>query len=321
MINPPYQQILAETQFHPILFDIGASGSTPSIWKPIAHHSIYVGFDPDLRDLREISDGTFFKGTIVNKAITSEPEQNEGQFYFTRSPYCSSTLHPDNAALSNYLFAGLFDVVGQDHVPTATLDTVVTQLDLPGIDWIKTDTQGTDLRIFNSLNEPMRSHVLAVDVEPGLIDAYQGEDLFVDTHRDLVQQGFWLSEATICGTQRVSQTALSHLLAHKTGITYNMIQWGVRTSPCWCEARYLRSIEWLTQHNLPQRAYVLLWVFALIDGQPGYALDVALAYEQVFGKDSIAETMQQKTRSILQRTIWQALFQKALLRLARRFLL
>ena len=59
------------------------------------------------------------------------------------------------------------------------------RLSLSGIDWLKTDSQGTDLRIFNSLRPEVRSRVLAIDIEPGLIDAYVGEDLFVDAHKEL----------------------------------------------------------------------------------------------------------------------------------------
>lgn len=315
------RKILSGQDIHPVLVDIGASAGAPTIWNDLAPHSIYVGFDPDQRDLRELSDGRYYRGTIVNKAVTSEPGRDEARFYFTRSPHCSSTLHPDNAALSAYLFASLFEVTSQGSVPTITLDAVVAQLDLPGIDWFKTDSQGTDLRLFNSLNDPVRTRVLAVDIEPGLIDAYQGEDLFVDAHRDLVQQGFWLSDMNVCGTQRIHQATLSKLLAERTGMTYGMIQQSVRASPGWCEARYLRTLEWLKEHNLSSREYVLLWAFALVDRQAGYALDVALAYEQIFGKDTIAETMQQEMASLFPRTARQMLLRpQPYIRLAKQLL-
>jgi len=301
------QALLTRHDIHPVLVDIGASAGTPAIWNDLATHAIYIGFDPDQRDLQELSDGHYYKGTIVNKAVTSTPGQDQATFYFTNSPYCSSTLPPDNAALSNYLFANLFEVTSQGNVPTTTLDDVVAQLNLPCIDWFKTDSQGTDLRLFTSLNESTRSRVLAIDIEPGLIDAYQGEDLFVTAHSDLIQQGFWLSDMNVCGTQRIHQATLRKLLTDKAGITYGMLQQNIRKSPGWCEARYLRTLDWLKQHNLSQREYVLLWVFALVDNQIGYALDVALAYEQVFGKDTTAETMQQEVTSLIQRAARQML--------------
>jgi hypothetical protein len=44
------------------------------------------------------------------------------------------------------------------------------------IDWFKTDTQGTDLRLFKTLPSKIADHVLAAEFEPGILDAYIGED-------------------------------------------------------------------------------------------------------------------------------------------------
>src|SRR6185503_6525843 len=104
-----------------------------------------------------------------------------------------------------------------------TLDAVVKRLGLTGIDWLKVDTQGTDLRIFTTLSANVRSGVLAIDLEPGLIDAYQGEDLFVDTHKTLTQSGFWLSNLDVRGVARMKRSTLEFLTsAH--GIGYEQIE-------------------------------------------------------------------------------------------------
>ena len=39
------------------------------------------------------------------------------------------------------------------------------------IDWYKSDSQGTDLRIFDTLLDVVKDRVLAVDFEPGILDA------------------------------------------------------------------------------------------------------------------------------------------------------
>ena len=70
------------------------------------------------------------------------------------------------------------------------------------------------------------------------------------------------------------------------------IRRAVRPSPGWCEARYLRTIGWLTDNRFGQREHVLLWAFALLDGQLGFALDLALEYERAFGKSVIPEAME-----------------------------
>src|SRR5437016_11393833 len=114
-------RLLVELDIHPVLIDIGASGAPPDIWDLIAPHSTYVGFDPDLREMHEISDGRFQRAVIVNEAVSAE-EVREVLFYLTKSPYCSSTLPPDTGALSDYIFSDLFAVEKETTVRATTLN-------------------------------------------------------------------------------------------------------------------------------------------------------------------------------------------------------
>jgi hypothetical protein len=268
----------------PVLVDVGASDSPPKIWDTISSQAIYLGFDPDRRELPDIPHDRYLRSIIIDKALTAFSDQRSVNFYLTRSPYCSSILLPDQASLSNYLLSDLFVVEKEVSVPATTLTALLEDLSLPGVDWFKTDSQGTDLRLFQSLPDQLRSQVLAVDVEPGLIDAYQGEDLFVDTHRELVKQGFWLSNILIGGAIRMRRST-----ADKIGDRFSeLVTKSQRTSPVYCEARYLRDPEWLEKCGAGKERFLLLWVFAMIDEQYGFALDIADIYVKLFGLDEWA---------------------------------
>jgi hypothetical protein len=275
----------------PVLVDIGASGAPPKVWEPIAQRSIYVGFDPDRRELHDVAEGQYARSIIINKAVTSACDQNQVHFYLTQSSYCSSTLPPDTAALANYLFSDLFVVEREVFVLATPLNAVIDRLGLHGIDWFKTDSQGTDLRLFQSLKDNLRERVLAIDIEPGLIDAYRGEDLFVDAHRELLNQGFWLSSLDVRGMVRMKRTTLQAIISHRPELQDTHIYQSVRPSPGWCEARYLRTLESLRERNAEVRDYALLWVFAMIERQWGYALDIAHVYEQQFARDSVSSLL------------------------------
>lgn len=285
-------RLLQSQNLHPVLVDVGASGPPRGAWGPIASHSIYVGFDPDLREIRELKDSGFHRAFMINEAAVSEKGRTKAEFFLTRNPYCSSTLEPDLEALSSYLFTDLFRVERSASVPSTTFDLILQRLSLDRVDWFKTDSQGTDLRLFNSLPDPVRSRVLCVEIEPGLIDAYKGEDLFVDAHRDLLRQGFWLSDVRICGTVRIHQATLQNLMARCPGVDYKRIQKKHRISPGWAEATYLRSLERLALQNAAPQDYCLLWAFAVAGDQAGFALDTALAYENRFGPDETSKAMQ-----------------------------
>lgn len=287
--------LLSKLENHPVLIDVGASGKPPEIWEAISKHSIYVGFDPDLRDIHEPTDGHFHQTIIVNEAVTDKQENDQINFYLTRFPHCSSALQPDLLSLNNFIFADLFSPEKVIQVRAITLNSVLDRLSLKRLDWLKLDTQGTDLRIFNSLEDNIRSHILAVDIEPGLIDAYLEEDLFVDVHKDLIKQGFWLANLNVRGSVRLKRTTLERVIDE--GISPEMINLHHKRSPGWCEARYLRTIDWLTQGNFIKSDYILLWAFSMLDQQFGFSLDVGFEYERVFGKDDFSQLMINETIS------------------------
>ena len=261
----------------PVLIDIGASGSPPGLWEGIASHSIYVGFDPDSRDLNDVSDGLFLRSLIINRALTDIAGRAQVPLYLTRSPHCSSTLEPDTNALSEYLFAPRFEVQTTTDVACSTLDDVLDGVGLTEVSWIKTDSQGTDLRLFSSLSKSRRDHVMAVDMEPGLIDAYVGEDLFTTCHETMRKSGFWLSSLAVRGAARIQRSTLTREAERCSGIDEDLAQLALKTSPGWCECQYLRTLDFLEEENACERDYLLLWVFAVVQGQWGFALDVAHA--------------------------------------------
>ena len=96
-------QILHECEYNPILMDVGAAGMPPKIWEAISSKSIYIGFDPDLREMRESYQKEYLHSYTIPKAVSPKGDK-EVLFYLTESPYCSSTLQPNGKELSNYIF-------------------------------------------------------------------------------------------------------------------------------------------------------------------------------------------------------------------------
>ena len=290
--------LLTLAKIHPVLVDVGAAGGSPRIWQSIASRSIYVGFDPDLRDMTESTGGGFHRRVVLNKAVTSDPTRNEVEFHLTAYPHCSSTLAPDLASLSNYSFRDYFMTSGKGQVPAITLDATLALLKLDRIDWIKLDTQGIDLRLFQSLNHAAQSRTLAVDIEPSLVSCYEGEDLFVDSHRYLSQNGFWLANLNIGRVARIRKSTLDAIVPNPS-MQQIFAHRKLTKSPVWCEARYLRTLESLAQTHCDPREYILLWTFAMLDGQFGFALDVAIEYQNAFGHDNSFAAMEHEAKARL----------------------
>jgi hypothetical protein len=296
-------ELFAKNGIEPILVDVGASGGTPRIWQPIRQHSTYIGFDGDTREMQHHPQEQEFRhARFVHEVITAEPGAGGGtvRFYLTHSPWCSSTLRPNPLITDNFLSADSFIIEREEQVKASNLDEVVHRLSLERIDWMKIDTQGTDLRIYQSLDQPLRDRMLAIDVEPGLRGAYMGEDLFCDVHKRLMAEGFWLSNLRVCGLVRMRKTTLDELSKGDPTLDGEAISKTLRPTPGWTECRYLRSLESLAKVGATKRDYVALWVFATIDKQFGFGLDLALEYARLFGSDDSGQMMKAESLAQIQ---------------------
>lgn len=277
----------------PVLVDVGASGAPPAIWRSISAEATYVGFDPDSRELRENTAAGFLRSVVLPYAVVADPEATSTPLYLTRSPWCTSTLRPDNEALADYLFAPLFDVVSTTSAAATPFSRAIESASLGSVDWLKLDTQGTDLRLYQSVPAALRGRMLALDIEPGLIDAYQGEDHFVSAHAALTADGWWLSAARMQGSVRIRRASAARLA--EEGIDETAIATSTRTSPGWVEARYLRSITYLEAAGAGERELRLLWLFAMVDGQYGFAFDVLQSLASRFPNISELAVLQAET--------------------------
>jgi len=260
------EEILKSRQFEhqpPVLVDIGASGEIHPKWKPIALHSCCIAFDADDREFRikEEADKNYKRLVKINRIVSTKTE-SQAPFFLTRSPFCSSLLEPDRENLSPWLFKSLFDVVKISSLPSVTLEETLKTLDISYIDWLKTDTQGTDLRIYQSLPGEIRKNILAAEFEPGIMDAYKGEDKLYAVMNEMHREGYWLSSMQVKGTQRLNEKFARQIGDYLSGKI-------IRTSPCWAELTYFRNPTELSLRNV-----LLNIVFALLEKQYGYALEL-----------------------------------------------
>jgi FkbM family methyltransferase len=311
-------KLLDDLGIRPVLMDVGASGGPPAIWTDIAPYSTYIGFDPDLREIHEDKSSGFYRSVILNEAVTADKNASEIDFFLTRSPYCSTTLAPNPPAAAHWLERDCFAVEGRATVRATTIDSVLTRLNIPRLDWIKLDTQGTDRRLINSLCPHVFTRLMAIDTEPGLVEIYQCEDLFVDVHRDLTRKGFWLSSMHTDGLIRMRRETLGILRQVNPKIDDCYIRSATNVSPAYHEARYLRTLEWLVDHSMTQQEYMLLWIFALVDGQFGFALDVSVEFDRIFGETEASEQLKAVTWLLMSRVHRRRTLKSASAPVARR---
>lgn len=284
------KQILSQTCFidkPPVLVDVGASGKLRKIWKYIAPFSFYVAFDADTRDFKieEEAKATYRRAFVINRLVSDR--DGVKKFYLTKHPHCSSSLEPDLESLSKYHIKSFFEVEKQIELPAITLRSALESINISYIDWFKADTQGTDLRIFTSLGEEIINKILVAEFEPGILDAYRGEDKlykimeFFDKNKR-----FWCDECIIRGMVRMSEKDFNNL----SPFIKRFISCFDRPAAFWAEISYMNNME---EKSWEKRDYLLMIVFAIIKKHYGFAIEITRKASMIF-QDEIFKSLEKK---------------------------
>jgi len=257
----------------PVLLDIGASGSIHPKWKDIARYSICIAFDADDREIGyTVKESSGFKKLYIYNKIVTDKIIGKSEFYLTKSPYCSSLLQPNHESLNNWAFAELFEIEKKVILKAVALPMVLKEIGIHKIDWFKTDSQGIDLRLFDCLGDECINRVLVAEFEPGIINAYEGEDKLWRLMAYMDKHPFWMADINILGTQRICRETIN---AKLTALDKKMIHILLKTSPCWGEVVYFNMFPAYVMY-LDKRDFLLGWIFAVIERQYGFALEIAI---------------------------------------------
>jgi hypothetical protein len=256
----------------PVLLDIGAAGEIHPKWKRIAPYSVCIAFDADERELgfTKKETGAYRKMCVYN-CIASEATAGYADFFLTHSPHCSSLLKPQKDRLNVWAFSDLFEVERKSRMKTVPLSKVMEDAGAGKIDWFKSDSQGTDLRLFRSLGENGVDRVLVAEFEPGIIDAYEGEDKLWGILAYMEKRPFWMADLAIKGSQRIRRESIPD---HSSLLLRRFAPVVLKTSPGWGEMTYINTFPPDAEY-LDKRDYLLGWVFSMVEKQYGFALEIA----------------------------------------------
>lgn len=291
-----FRKVLERDEFKdkpPVLLDVGASKELNPKWKAFAKHAVCIAFDADDRKIGfMVKEDSRFKKLYSYNCIVSSTGEAESDFYLTRSPYCSSLLEPNREVLAQWHYAPMFDVVKVTKTNSKELKDVFAELGLGYVDWFKTDSQGTDLRLFQNIGPEMMGRVLVAEFEPGLQQFYKGEDTFLKVLDFMERRDFWISEITVKGSQRITH---DNLTQHFSPFQQKLAGVSMKTSPGWVEVEYINGFRC---QELGQREHLLGWVFATARDQHGFALNLAKQGAARFRDPIFDELLQSSVKSI-----------------------
>ncbi len=280
----------------PVLVDVGASGQIHGPWRHLAKYAVCVAFDADERDFGYVTDESGkYRKLVVYNCIVSDEAADRSDFYLTRSPHCSSLLEPDLTEVRHTAWGERFEVEKVVQLRTVDLASVLDELKIEAVDWFKTDSQGLDLRLFRNLGDARMRRVLCAEFEPGLMSVYHGEDKLHAVLRFLDSLGtHWLADLRVRGSQRLSPAALRQLSPNR--LLQKLLHFSQKTSPGWGEMVYLNKFE---SPDFTLRDHLLGFVVATLNGQHGFALELAQQGATRFPNDPDFKKMQAYARRLL----------------------
>jgi FkbM family methyltransferase len=238
-----------------VLVDVGAAGGLKEPWRSASSSLHVVGFEPDARaTLPNIG----LRTTWIKTGLADR--QGPVEFYETKKPDASSILRPNDDALGVFGGSERFEVVRQTTIEVDTLDHALAEQGIGRVDFLKLDTQGSELMILRGGEQAVRS-ALGVEVEVSVLERYYDQAFFHQVDAFLRERGFLLFDF-----QR-------RYMKRRIGLAFG----GPKGQLTHGTALYLRDVDSIPAERAEQAMAV-----AQIYGYEDYAAEIAAKHDLPF---------------------------------------
>lgn len=178
------------------LVDVGARGGLIQKWAPLKKLIKVIGFEPDEDECRRLNETA--KNFEVYLPIALFNKKGKIKLNVTRNPSCCSIFEPNDTLVDRFLEAEDLKITRSIDVNCNTLDEVIRTTDIKCIDFIKLDTQGSELQILQGAQDVLSKYdVFGIEVEVEFSPLYRDQPLFADVDSFLRGRGFTLFDIRV----------------------------------------------------------------------------------------------------------------------------
>jgi len=177
--------------------DVGSRGGIQAMFLEVAPLLHVAGFEPDREECRRLAasaqGGPFRSMTHLPYALGAA--DGKRVLHVNRERGTSSLYEPNRAWLDRFPNAARYDVEATVPVPVRSLDRLLVDPDIRmprHMDFIKIDTQGSELDILKGAQQTLQRQVVAIEVEVEFAPLYRNQPLFRDIDAWLQGSGFSL---------------------------------------------------------------------------------------------------------------------------------
>jgi FkbM family methyltransferase len=221
-----FLQLTADTPI--VLLDIGARGGIPRQWQPVGKSIKVIGFEPDAGECRKLNSAAANGSVYYPVALAGK--KGTIILNITRDPNCASILEPNMELLDRFQGSEDVKLVNKTDILCDTLDEVVSANSIPSIDFLKIDTQGTELDILRGAEKTLeQAGVFGIEVEMEFSPLYKSQPVFSDVDTFLRGKGFTLFDIRDVPGRKIRKTAPA-----------GMRKW--RGQALWTDGLYFRDV-------------------------------------------------------------------------------
>jgi len=195
-----------------VVLDVGARNGVQSVWREARYPVLVVGFEPDQDECDVLNQRSAENGAAVTARYypTALAERREKRaLYLYKDRRLSSFYLPNKDLLSQFPVSRLlseeaFSVEAKVHLDCIPLDDFCQQERVDTVDFIKLDTQGSELEILRGGDKTLDG-VFGVAVEVEFSPIYADQPLFGDIDAYLRSKGFSLFDLNRHWWKRASE--------------------------------------------------------------------------------------------------------------------
>jgi FkbM family methyltransferase len=168
-----------------IVVDVGAADGFHELPR-LAHLCILHEFEPRADSTKP---PRFPTASTVQHNSALAAERGRRKLHITKSLPASSMLRPNQEIIRRWRRDDIFDVTNELIVECTTLDQFAKDSRLDQIDYLKIDTQGTELEVLRGGKQILgRTAIIRIEVE--FVELYENQPLFCDVVQELAPHGF-----------------------------------------------------------------------------------------------------------------------------------
>jgi FkbM family methyltransferase len=171
--------------------DVGCRWGFADTWEELRERCNIVGFEPDHVECERLSEHYRDQPWVRIVPHALGAEQRAATLYITREPACSSVYPPIDSVVDRHPRLEPQRMVRRETIELITMDDWCADNAFENVDFIKLDTQGSELDILRGAKRTLES-VSVVQTEVEFNPMYDGQPLFGDVDRFLRDHGFVL---------------------------------------------------------------------------------------------------------------------------------